>query len=438
MQTQDTSTNRRIASLWRLNRELHKTTTPEETMRAVRLAFMEAYGGVASIMLSTRGLPAGEFRVVSMNLDPAVLREDDFSLKPAIYRGGVIARLIDKDEPRLIQAVDWSTDPYFAELLAEYRSVISLPLASTRLPMTAFLLLAKAPAQLGVDDLEQAVLRTALVGSLLESKALVGDLGRANEKIDRELRKAGELQRLLLPSPLPTIRGLELAVSYEPSGRAGGDLYDLFRLAGTGESEQWCILIADASGHDLVAAVMMAMVQSILRAHPPGILGPSDLLAHINCHLCDKKIGGFMTAFIGIYQPASGKLVYSSAGHPPPLVCRQGQGHGHGQACYLDSAKGLPLGIQTDVLFSEAAIELCPGDSILLYTDGITDARDRNGNHFDTAQIEQVVSECGLSPADMIEKIRGLVRLHEGDRPPGDDQTMLAVRVSMEECRHSA
>src|SRR5258707_11906626 len=111
-------------------------------------------------------------------------------------------------------------------------------------------------------------------------------------QIDREARQVGELQRALLPASLPRIAGLEIAVSYEPSGRAGGDLYDFFPLderdnneadgmgtgkgtgKGTGTVDRWCFIVGDAAGHGLAAAVVMAIVQSVLPAHLAGIAGP--------------------------------------------------------------------------------------------------------------------------------------------------------------------
>ena len=111
---------------------------------------------------------------------------------------------------------------------------------------------------------------------------LASELAHANEQIDRDARRVGELQRALLPASLPRIAGLEIAASYAPLGRAGGDLYDLFPLDERQDDRgdvcttpsRWCIFIGDVEGHGLAAALVMAIVQAVLHAHPAGSPGP--------------------------------------------------------------------------------------------------------------------------------------------------------------------
>ena len=196
----------------------------------------------------------------------------------------------------------------------------------------------------------------------------------------------GELQRALLPASVPQIAGLEIATSYEPTGRAGGDSYDVFpldhdRADATAAPARWCMLIGDASGHGLAAAVVMAIVQAVLHAYPAGAAGPATLLMHANRQLCDKHLGGFFTAFLGVYEPASRRLTYANAGHPPPLLKRASDG----SIRALDAVGSYPLGIDDAEKFEEAAVTLERGDSVLLYTDGITEVRDAHGELFEGA-----------------------------------------------------
>jgi sigma-B regulation protein RsbU (phosphoserine phosphatase) len=424
MDFEDISRNQRIAGLWNLTRQLRKTTSPSESMRVIRKALSEAYGPSASVLLATRGLPAGDFKIVELNLDPNSEGPSDFAAGETVHRGGIAGEIISVDEPRLVQNVDWKNDPAFAGILDQFTSVAAIPLLSQRLIMTWVLLLKRPPVKFDLNDLQELVLRTALIGSLLESQALVGDLANANARIDREMRQTGELQRMLLPDPLPRIPGLEMAVSYETSGRAGGDLYDVFRLDDRGEEQhRWCVLIADASGHGLVAAVVMAIVQSILRAHPDVIAGPADLQTHINSHLCRKKIGGFVTAFLAIYTPTTFRLTYASAGHPAPLK-RTAAG-----VASLDGSANLPLGIEPTTVFDEACTTLVEGDTLLLYTDGITDARNRQGELFDTPRLQKELANSGDLPRQIITHLQRQVLEHQQGTPLADDQTMLAIRV---------
>ena len=189
------------------------------------------------MLLSTRGLPTGQYRVVQMRLedrslndDPEQASDEPFISDGPVQAGGIVAAIIARAEPQLIQKVDWSSDPFFHKTLKGYTSVIAIPFAGDRLPMTWVILLEKPPEQFTVLELETAVERVALVGFLLANQILAEELAQANERIDRDARQVGELQRALLPATLPQIAGLEIAVSYEPSGRAGGDLYDFFPL----------------------------------------------------------------------------------------------------------------------------------------------------------------------------------------------------------------
>jgi sigma-B regulation protein RsbU (phosphoserine phosphatase) len=340
-----------------------------------------------------------------------------------IRTGGIIGQMVGERQSRLFQDVDWSCDPILGERLAGYRSVMAMPLGSKRIPIDWVLLVKHTPDRFTPEDLEQSMLRTAIIGTLLESQTIAADLEVANERIDEEIRQLARLQRSLLPDPLPKIPGLEIAVSYEPSGRAGGDLYDLFPLdADTEEPRRWCIFIADASGHGAAAAVVMAIVQAILHAHPKDVRLPSELLAYANGHLCSKKLGGFVTAFLGIYEPATRQFAYASAGHPPPLIKRASE------AALLDEVASYPLGIDPCNRFKDAMLELSPGETMLMYTDGIPEARSRDGEMFELDRLECALKSAKDGPEVLIGRLRDAVSRFEGGRDQIDDQTMVAIR----------
>jgi sigma-B regulation protein RsbU (phosphoserine phosphatase) len=248
---------------------------------------------------------------------------------------------------------------------------------------------------------------------------------------DLEAQQVGALQRALLPAPLPRIAGLDIAASFEPCGRAGGDLYDRFPLfderysAYMDSPARWCVFIGDTAGHGLAAAVVMAIVQAVLHAHPHGIAKPATLLMHANRQLCDKGIGGFVTAFLGVYEPARRRLVYANAGHPPPLLRRSVD------TCIvaLDEVGSYPLGIERSETFKEAAVHLEPRDTLLLYTDGITEARDDHDDLFEQRRLQRVLRDAGEVPAEMIERLRAAVVAHERGQPARDDQTLVVARV---------
>jgi len=422
----------KLASLKELTRSLEQSLTPDETVRALHRGFTETGGFVASMLLLTRGLGLGQYRVVRVQLtdgpQESVFASVSEEQRP-VQSGGIVAAITARSEPQLIQNVDFSLDPSFNEILDGYTSVIAVPIFADRLPMNWCLLLKRGPERFTVSDLEDAVERTALVSALLRNQILAADLARANRQIDREARQVGELQRGLLPASLPRIAGLEIAASYEPSGRAGGDLYDFFPLDERHndwmDAGRWCVFIGDTAGHGLAAAVVIAIVQAVLHAHPARIARPASLLMHANRQLCRKRLGGFVTGFLGIYEPGTRRFTYSNAGHPPPLLKRAS----HDPIFVLDEVGSYPLGIDDAETFEEATVQLEPGDAILLYTDGITEARSTNNDQFDRNRLMLAFREAGDRPAGLIDHLCQAVRAHEHGQMPRDDQTLVAARV---------
>jgi phosphoserine phosphatase RsbU/P len=150
------------------------------------------------------------------------------------------------------------------------------------------------------------------------------------------------------------------------------------------------LLIADASGHGPAAAVVTAMVHTILHAYPDQPCGSADVLKHINKHLAAKRIEStFVTSFMGIYEPASRSLTYSRAGHDPPLLKTKG-----GSVQRLDDIGSIPLGIIGDVEYEQRTITLEPNQTLVLYTDGITEARSPDGAMFGVSGMERALAAC--------------------------------------------
>jgi len=270
-------------------------------------------------------------------------------------------------------------------------------------------------------------LRASLVGSLLQSRLLTDRLRLANEQINREVERIGQILQCLLPDPLPEIPGLQIAARFETFAQAGGDLYDLVQLdEGSDDPERWGIFIADASGHGPAAAVVVAVVQALLRAHPSKTTGPAELLQQLNVHLCQRPIErSFVTAFLAVYEPLTRRLTYAGAGHPPPLLrARLG-----GTAKALDLNSGYPLGIDSSQTFMQASVNLDEGDSLLFYTDGISEARNPKGAMFDASGIEQTLNECKGGPREIVEAVHQAVTTYSNGFPPTDDRTLLAISV---------
>lgn len=436
MYVQDMSESLKIARLTELTRELHESRTPEDTLRIVHSGFADINGSVAVLLLSTRELAAGTCRVVRIQVpdDPHYVRHRQVpSNLVAEECGGVLGAITARRVPQLVQAVDWSREPLFRTTLQGYSSLMAVPIIGDSLPMNWVVLLRLAPKQFTPSDLEEAVERVALVGALMENQMLVSELARAHEQIDRDARQVGQLQRVLLPASLPRIAGMEIAASYEPLGRAGGDLYDFFPLDECADClvdtrtppSRWCVFIGDIEGHGLAAAVVMAIVHAVLHAHPTGVDGPANLLMHINRQLCGKQLGGLVTAFLGVYEPALRRLTYARAGHPPPLLRRTSDG----SIRTLDAVGTYPLGLEASESYQETTVQLGHGDILLLYTDGITETQGIATGQFGLGRLTQVFHGGANRPAELIEQLRKAVLAHTQDQAADDDQTLVVARV---------
>lgn len=442
MDFHDVFRNPKIARLARLTGDLRQCRTPEATLAVLRQGLAEIHGVTASVLLTTRGLPEGHYQVLDMQLEDGRPSERPVGAAAGgglteprpVLSGGVMGAVIARLQPQLIQEVDWSPDPYFGPVLRGHASVIAVPSFDEGLPMTWAILLKKSPERFAESDLEDSLERLARIGAILRNQILARALAEAHEQIDRDARQVGQLQRALLPAELPQVAGLKIAVCYEPSGRAGGDLYDIFPLNESRPNHaraedlpaRWCVVIGDAAGHGLAAAVVMAIIQAVLRAYPGSEAQPASLLMHANRHLCAKQLGGFFTAFLGIYEPSSRRLSYANAGHPPPLLRRQSDG----SVQELDGGRVYPLGIDDAETFTEAAVQLEPGDTVLCYTDGITEAFGSSKEEmFGLERLMDVLGGAPEDPAGLVERIGAAVRMHEQGQPPADDQTVVAAKV---------
>jgi sigma-B regulation protein RsbU (phosphoserine phosphatase) len=285
--------------------------------------------------------------------------------------------------------------------------------------------LLQEPDAFDPELLPEHVWTANLFGRATNSLVNADTVRAAYEEIDRELKAVAAIQRSLLPSKLPELPSLRLAAHYETARRAGGDYYDFVPL-GNGLLG---ILIADVSGHGTPAAVMMAVMHSIVHNYPGEPAPPNELLAFLNEKLVTHYVGEngtFVTAFYGVFDPATRMLTYSCAGHNPPRMRRCSR---H-EVVRLDGAQQLPLGVVADVEYVNHAEQLRPGDQIIFYTDGITEAANRAGDLFGTARLDQVLSDCSSEPAEIIESVLKQLEAHTDGIPAQDDRTLVVARVA--------
>jgi sigma-B regulation protein RsbU (phosphoserine phosphatase) len=265
-------------------------------------------------------------------------------------------------------------------------------------------------------------------GEELRSVHLRDQLSTAQAELHREVKIVGEIQRSLLPETLPDISGFDVASFYQPSAHAGGDYFDIVPLAG----DNWGLIVADVAGHGASAAVIMAVMRTLVHAHLPTnrYLPSCEFLEFMNRQMTGTytRDGRFVTVWCAVLDPVARTLTYASAGHNPPRLVRRGT------VTALDAVKGLPVGIEDSSTYEEVTVALEPDDLLLVYTDGITEAsRIRNGvrDFFETERLDRILAEECLDGArDCVERVTQAVSAFTGLPVPADDQTLLVIRVS--------
>jgi sigma-B regulation protein RsbU (phosphoserine phosphatase) len=342
------------------------------------------------------------------------------------------ASLIRNPQPRLFQQVNLKDDPVLPAQMREYKSALAVPLFSEGMAARWVVLLGRKPGQFSFAELEDLIVRTSLVGAISANLQMARQLFDANLKVQREISDVVDIQRSLLPDHVPEIPGLSIASSYQSMTEAGGDMYDFVPLGKRPghshhlEDLRWAILIGDVSGHGIAAAVVMAMLHSILHAFPQSPTGPAELLTHVNNHLWAKRIGrSFATVFLAFFDPTTRRLTYARAGQTPPVLLSP---HLERPA-YLDVVGDLPLGVSADSTFQESTIELRSGDLLVLYTDGITEAKGPGGVFFDTDGLEVALSGSINDPETAVMRIKDGIFQHTQGGPAGDDRTIVAIKV---------
>jgi serine phosphatase RsbU (regulator of sigma subunit)/ketosteroid isomerase-like protein len=259
---------------------------------------------------------------------------------------------------------------------------------------------------------------TNSVGSFVED--LVQEM-RQREHIERELQVARTIQQASLPREVPQLEGWRITPIYQPAREVGGDFYDFLEL----DDGRLGIVVGDATGHGVPAALVMASARSMLRAVAQASVSPGDALRRVNDPLATEiPPNMFVTCFYCILDPKSGSLSYANAGHDLPYVW-------HGGACEELRARGMPLGLMPGMHYEQKEIVLQKGESALLYTDGLVEAHNPQREMFGFPRLQTLVSEHAEEErsleATLLEELYSFVG--EGWEQE-DDITLLTLRRS--------
>ena len=240
-------------------------------------------------------------------------------------------------------------------------------------------------------------------------------------RLERELQLAREVQASLIPSSTPQIPGWEFAATWHPAREVSGDYYDFI----TSHPKQPGLVIADVSDKGTPAALFMALTRSVVRATLSHSVSPAEGITQANKLICADSTGSmFVTLFYARLDTHTGEATYVNAGHNPPLLVRASK-----EALIELTRTGMALGVDDSLPYKQQVVRLDPGDLLLLYTDGITDAISDNGQEFGLERLKKLLEDQrGASASEVVAALEKVVKTHTGDSAPFDDITIVVVK----------
>ncbi|HOV79580.1 MAG TPA: SpoIIE family protein phosphatase [Bacillota bacterium] len=246
----------------------------------------------------------------------------------------------------------------------------------------------------------------------------------AKKRIEGELQVAREIQMSIVPKifpPFPNRTEFDIHAILEPAREVGGDLYDFFLL----NDDTLCFLVGDVSGKGVPASLFMAVTKTLLKAGAHEAAAPDQILCDVNNELCaDNDSAMFVTVFLGILHIPTGQVNCSNAGHNRPFIIRA-----DGRVEMLPKTRGIALGVMEGFSFASCDFTLQKGDSILLYTDGISEAMNRAGELFGEERMAEIIKKnSNADAAGMTGALRDAVRDFAGGAEQSDDITVMALK----------
>jgi sigma-B regulation protein RsbU (phosphoserine phosphatase) len=259
------------------------------------------------------------------------------------------------------------------------------------------------------------------IASALANAELYEQVAENERRFARELEVAREVQRQLLPEPIPSIGPLALAVSFTPAAHLGGDLYDMIRF----DDGRLALAVGDVSGKGAPAALYGALVSGVIRTRATRKYPPAEMLELVNRSLQQRPIvSQYIALTYAVCDPLRGQLRVASSGLPYAIHVHQGE-------CRFLDTTGIPLGLFPDSKYQEKVLDLEEGDIVVFYTDGIVESRSLSGEEFGLKRLAGVVNRNrSHSPSEIVGAIRQAVAEYSEHEAADDDQTIMIVKMT--------
>ena len=358
----------------------------------------------------TRGYILADFTLNEMTHDMLafLIRYIFATIAVTAFMGFIITRLMERTTVRPINAIAKAAQSY----VEDRRS------GNTRMEHFSSL-----PIRTG-DEVEH--LNRVMAQMEKDLSVYMEDLTRVTKKEERvrtELDMASKIQKGALPDIFPAFpdrQEFDLYASMEPAKEIGGDFYDFFLI----DDDHLCLVIADVSGKGVPAALFMMASKIILADNAIMGKSPSEILYDANNAICkNNKLEMFVTVWVGILEISTGKLSAANAGHEYPALKR-----GDGGFSVFKDRHGFVLGGMEGMKYKEYEIQLSPGDKLFVYTDGVPEANDPDGNMFEVKRMIDALNEDpDASPAQILGAVRGEISKFVREAEQFDDLTMLCL-----------
>lgn len=429
----DLTNQPRIVALTEVMREVSRITEPAEMVRAfgpwVSTRFRRDY----FISVSRRGLGAGRYKITrAIAGRPTFERMDRMpKIDPwaswddlPVHEGGLIGAILDEGRPRLLADLDLRRDAVLSGVMGDsagtMRSLAAMPAYDNGEALNWSISFSADEEWYGPEEFEAGMLDINMMGTATRNLVARKQVEELNGRLAGQLEQIARIQRALLPERNPSVPGFEIATSYITSDEAGGDYYDFYHYP----DGRMGVLIADVSGHGAGAATVMAMLRAIIHCFEGDAESPARFAEYCNEKLMRSNLeGNFITAFFCVIDPATGGFTWSRAGHNPPRVRRS-----DGRVEVLESAGTLPLGIIEPLGAEHDSGELGVGDTLVLYTDGITELRNRGQELFGEARLDAALERCTGQPECVVDTVHKAMFEFTGSMTRQDDQTLVVVR----------
>jgi sigma-B regulation protein RsbU (phosphoserine phosphatase) len=375
------------------------------------------------VMLRDGEPGAGEVELVfraARGMDQRTIDEPQFQISRSVVER--VAR-----EGRPILTSDAQADSRFnireSVMLLGLRSILCVPLNAKEQVIGVIYVDSRLQAGIFTQDDLELLTAIASTAAIAIENARLYQIAVEKGRLERELQMARKVQASLLPAEAPEIHGWQFFARWVPARVVAGDYYDFIPV----EGGNMRLLVADVTDKGLPAALFMVFSRSIVRASIDWAAAPAEGISNANQVICAESSHGlFVTVFYALLNPEKGQVTYVNAGHNPAL-------HYHSQAgseglAWL-TATGRPLGVDTESEYSQRTIQLEPGDFIFIYTDGITEAPNQQGEEFGVERLQRVLLDNrDRPPVEIMESVEQAVAQFTGSPTPFDDITVIIAK----------